>query len=124
MRFMITAAIIALAVLPLPAWAQQRAIETRPPGPPEVVAPGLHYEQTRPSDADYYPLEGTRVEHDPAFIEPFTRPTPTGRAGPSGWVSPTTPVGFQNEREVPGYLAFGFSVTWGGPPTGTKRAVR
>ena len=42
----------------------------QPPAEPRIVPPPLHYEQTRPRDADYYPY-GTRVEHDPAFIEPF-----------------------------------------------------
>src|SRR5256885_4859992 len=35
-----------------------------------IVPPPLHYETSRPPDADVYP-RGTKVEHDPAFIEPF-----------------------------------------------------
>lgn len=113
--------------------AQEVKIESKPTPPAvdrEIIAPGLHYDQTRPSDRDYYP-EGPRVEHDPAFIEAlsgeYQTPTGSGRVGVSGWTSPATPVGPTaaiGQREIPGWLGFGFSVTWGGPPSGPRRAVR
>jgi len=65
----IAAALLALTVLP--AEAQQVKIETtRKPSEREarVVPPPLHYETSRPPDADVYP-RGTRVEHDPAGAE-------------------------------------------------------
>jgi hypothetical protein len=112
-----------------PAAAQQVEITATPPARavPEIVPPGLHYEQTRPSDADYYP-RGTRVEHDPAFIEPFSAkietPKSTGRMGLSGWTAPNTPVGAEvtGHREVTGWFALGFSITWDGPPPARRRA--
>lgn len=104
--------------------AAQVEVEARPdpPGPEvQVVPPPLHYEATRPNDADFYP-EGSLVEHDPAFIGPlawkYETPTNSGRFGLAGWTSPNTPVGPVRSvfREVTGYLAFGFAVTWDGPP--------
>lgn len=116
-----------------PAVAQEVKIESRPAVPPavdrEIVTPGLHYEQSRPSDRDYYP-EGPRVEHDPAFFEAMSSDYETadgsGRMGVSGWTSPATPVGPAaiGQREVSGWFGLGFSVTWGGPPSGSRRAVR
>jgi hypothetical protein len=117
--------LLALAALPgCPAEAQQVRIETtRPPAEREarIVPPPLHYETSRPPDADVYP-RGTRVEHDPAFIEPFAASyqtnTGSGRYGLSGWTSPNPPVGATATgwREVNGWFALGFSVTWDGPP--------
>jgi hypothetical protein len=104
--------------------AQQVKIETtRKPSEREarIVPPPLHYQQTRTPDADVYP-RGTRVEHDPAFIEPFAgsyqTPKGSGRYGLSGWTSPNPPVGSEgtNWKEVNGWFALGFSVTWDGPP--------
>jgi hypothetical protein len=117
--------IVALGVaLAAPAAAQQVEIEAKKPEPErrfEIIPPGMVYEVTRPGEADYYP-RGGRVEHDPAFIEPFTAPietpTMTGRLGLSGWTSPNTPVGAEATgwREVTGWFGLGFSVTWNGPP--------
>jgi hypothetical protein len=116
-----------------PALAQQQveieapAPETRPG--PEVVPPPLHYETTRPTDADYYSTPAPRVQHDPAFIEPFAAKTQTttstGRMGLSGWTAPNTPVGppVGGTRDVTGWFALGFSYEWGGPPP-AKRPVR
>jgi hypothetical protein len=122
LRVLVMAALgLALAV---PAAAQQVDIEAKKPEPErriEIIAPGMVYEVTRPSDSDYYP-GGTRVEHDPAFIEPFTSPietrTMTGRLGLSGWTSPNAPVGAEatGHREISGWFGIGFSVTWNGPP--------
>jgi hypothetical protein len=87
----------------------------------------LHYETTRPPDTDYYP-QGTKVEHDPAFIEPlassYENAEGSGRAGLSGWTAPNTPVGSPvgGWRDVSGWFALGFSVTWGGPPAAPKAA--
>lgn len=123
---------IAVVVLGLvtPVLAQQIEIERRPAEReprPEIVPPGLHDEVTRPTDADFY-RDGPRVGHDPAFIEPFVVDWRTGdssgRAGLSGWIAPNTPVGpaVSGYREVPGWLAVGFSITWGGPPPAGRRA--
>jgi hypothetical protein len=98
-----------------------------PPTPePRVVAPPLHYQTTRPPDADYY-QPNVMVEHDPAFIEPlssqYETPTGSGRVGIAGWVSPNLPVGSTaaGYREDWGVLGFGFSVTWDGPPAPKPR---
>ena len=117
------AGIVALAAVS--ADAQVRIETTRPEQPPapeaRVVPPPLHYEQTRPRDADFYPY-GTRVEHDPAFIEPFAgsyqTATGSGRFGLSGWTAPNPPVGSEATlwRQTSGWFALGFSVTWDGPP--------
>ena len=108
-----------------PAAAQQVEIEAKTPTverPARVVAPPLHYETSRPPDADFYPYGGPKVEHDPAFIEPlsskYTTPTSSGRVGVSGWTAPNQPVGSPvgGWRDVSGWFALGFSITWGGPP--------
>jgi hypothetical protein len=91
-----------------------------------VVPPPLHYETTRPPDADYYP-QGTKVEHDPAFIEPlsskYENANGSGRIGISGWTAPNTPVGSPvgGWRDVSGWFALGFSITWDGPPAPKAR---
>jgi hypothetical protein len=119
----------ALVLVTVPAHAQVQ-IETRPPAIPpaaEIVTPRLHYQVTRPSETDYYP-QGPRVEHDPAFIEPFAvdyaTPTSTGTIGLSGWTSPAIPVGHTvaGYHEVTGWLAVGLSITWGGPPPARRAA--
>ena len=107
-------------------------IQTVPTVPPErearVVAPPLHYETTRPPDADVYTHpEGVKVEHDPAFIEPLSKRYETangsGRVGFSGWTAPNAPVGspVSGWRDVSGWFALGFSVTWDGPPAPKAR---
>ena len=144
MRRAIAVTVIGLGVLTaLPVGAQQGAvpqaptpgvrIEARPPGPAErdarVVPPPLHYETSRPPDADFYPdaRGGVRVEHDPAFIEPlatrYETPTGSGRVGLSGWTSPNYPIGSEQRgwRDVTGWFALGFSVTWDGPPAPKAR---
>ena len=108
----------------VPAWSQDvEILKPAPVAPKEerdVIPPGLQNE-TRPGDADRYP-RGGQVQHDPAFIGPMSRPreTPTssGRYGVAGWVSPTTPVGAPATgwTESNGVFAFGFSITWDGPP--------
>jgi hypothetical protein len=109
--------------------AQDVKIQAKPPaGEPkiEIIPPGGHYEQTRPTDRDFYP-DGPRVEHDPAFIQGLSGEyqigESTGRAGVSGWTSPNTPVGPEvaGWREVTGWFGFGFSMTWGGPPRVARR---
>ena len=93
------------------------------------MPPPLHYEQTRPRDADFYPY-GTRVEHDPAFIEPFAASyqtaTGSGRFGLSGWTAPNPPIGSESTlwRQTNGWFALGFSVTWDGPPPRPVPAAR
>jgi hypothetical protein len=80
-------------------------------------APGS--EPSRTSDADFYSTFGDpTVRYDPAFIEPFTKETETGRMGLAGWTSPVGVVTFQGPQHLrePGWLQFGFAITWGGPP--------
>jgi hypothetical protein len=128
---------VLLAALPVvTVHAQQQAqpgvrIETTPQTESErratVVAPGLHYETTRPPDSGNYPYD-VRVQHDPAFIEPFTMriegTSSSAQLGLSGWTSPNTPVGpsISGFREVSGWLGFGFSVVWNGPPAAKRPA--
>ena len=97
-------------------------VETLAPAPPkfEIIrpeAPGS--EPTRSKDADFYSTFGDpTVNYDPAFIAPFTKETETGRMGLAGWTSPVGVVtgdGPMNTRQ-PGWLSFGFAITWGGPP--------
>ena len=93
---------------------------------PRIVTPPLLYETTRPPDADYY-FPNVMVEHDPAFIEPFSSkyqtPTGSGRMGLAGWTSPNLPVGgtLGAYQASWGVLGFGFSVTWDGPPAPRPR---
>ena len=106
-----------------PAMAQSGVeVETLAPAPPkfEIIrpeAPGS--EPTRPRDADFYSTFGDPlVNYDPAFIAPFTKETETGRMGLAGWTSPVGVVtgdGPMGTRQ-PGWLSFGFAITWGGPP--------
>jgi hypothetical protein len=122
MRGFVVVVLVALVLAATPAFAQLK-IETHPSPrqTPEIVPPGLRYDVTRPPDADFY-AEPPRVEHDPAFVEPFTveydTPTTSGKFGVSGWTSPATPVGptATSYRDVSGWLAIGFTFTWGGPP--------
>jgi len=106
-----------------PALAQSGVeVETMAPPPPkfEIIrpeAPGS--KPNRPSDADFYSTFGDPVvNYDPAFIAPFTKETETGRMGLAGWTSPVGVVtgdGPMHTRQ-PGWLSFGFAITWGGPP--------
>jgi hypothetical protein len=139
MRFAMAALIVGLgALIALPAAAQQGVVPQAPqpgvqiqatPRPPErparVVTPPLHYETSKPPDNDFYP-EGTKVEHDPAFIEPlaarYETPSGSGRYGFSGWTAPKPPVGAkQLWQDSNGWFALGFSVTWDGPPAPKAR---
>lgn len=124
MKAMIVGIGLVVALAATCAFAQDVKIERRPPAGerrPEIQTPSRHYEQTRPSDHDWYP-EGPRVETDPAFVEglssEYEAPTSSGRVGVAGWTAPATPVGpaVAGYREIPGWLTFGFAVTWGGPP--------
>jgi hypothetical protein len=107
-----------------PAMAQSGVeVESMAPAPTpkfEIIrpeAPGS--EPTRSRDADFYSTFGDpTVTYDPAFIAPFTKETETGRMGLAGWTSPVGVVtgdGPMNTRQ-PGWLSFGFAITWGGPP--------
>ena len=110
------------------ALAQQVNITAPAPRPERgidgIVGPELQYEITQPDDARYLP-PGPRVHHDPAFIEPLSKATETGRIGVAGWTSPSAAIGAQatGNKEVTGYFAIGFAFEWGGPPL-TKRPVR
>ena len=135
MRLLAALGVAGLVALAAASADAQVRIETVRPQqeqrPPEarVVPPPLHYEQTRPRDADFYPY-GTRVEHDPAFIEPFAgsyqTATGSGRFGLSGWTAPNPPVGSESTlwRQTNGWFALGFSVTWDGPPARPVPAQR
>ena len=137
LRAVLVAAVGLLVAMPAAAAAQgvvpqaggkgEVRIESRPATPSQretrVVPPPLHYETTRPPDADVYPYhEGVKVEDDPAFIEPlagqYETTTGSGRFGLAGWTSPNAPVGspVSGWRDVSGWLSFGFAVTWDGPP--------
>ena len=99
--------------------AQGVEVETTAPAPPkfEIIRPEVPgSEITRPRDADIYRGDPV-INYDPAFIEPFSKETATGRMGLAGWGSPVGVVTLdapQNRRE-PGWLSFGFAITWGGP---------
>lgn len=128
MRTRATLAIGVLALLAATA-AQGQDVKMSAPQPqrePRIITPGLLYE-TKPGDELHYP--GTNaVPYDPAFIGPLSRkietPRSTGRMGLSGWSSPQTPVGPSGAgmRENNGWLGFGFSLTWGGPPPPSSQA--
>ena len=101
------------------ALAQGVEIETTAPAPPkfEIIRPEVPgSEITRPRDADLYRGDPV-INYDPAFIEPFSTETATGRMGLAGWGSPVgvvTTDGPAGMRQ-PGWLSFGFAITWGGP---------
>lgn len=88
-----------------------------------ILGSGLQYEITRPDDSRYLP-PGPRVHYDPAFIEPLSAPTETGRLGAAAWTAPTAAMGgaLSGAREITGYFAFGFAFEWGGPPTPKRPA--
>jgi hypothetical protein len=99
--------------------AQGVEVETTVPAPPkfEIIRPEVPgSEITRPRDADIYRGDPV-INHDPAFIEPFTTETETGRVGLAGWGSPVGVVTFDGPAGMrqPGWLSFGFAITWGGP---------
>jgi hypothetical protein len=135
MKILVVLAVAGMVAFGVGAAEAQVKIETTrpqtPPKPPEarIVPPPLHYEQTRPRDNEFYPY-GTRVEHDPAFVEPFAgsyqTATTSGRFGLSGWTAPNAPVGSEATlwRQTNGWFALGFSVTWDGPPARPAAAPR
>src|ERR1700693_5870703 len=94
-------------------------VETTAPAPPkfEIIRPEVKgSEITRPRDADIYRGDPV-INYDPAFIESFSTETATGRMGLAGWGSPVgvvTQDGPTGMRQ-PGWLSFGFAITWGGP---------
>ena len=75
------------------------------------------YEITQPDDARYLP-PGPRVHYEPAFVEPLSAPTETGRKGVAAWTSPSAAMGGTQSgaRDITGYFAIGFAFEWGGPP--------
>jgi hypothetical protein len=122
---MLASGVVLAMALASPVGAQDVKIETGPvprEAEPRLIVPGPQTERTRPPDADVYP-QGTKVIHDPAFIEPLSTKTATGRAGVSGWTAPNQPVASEASgfREVNGWFALGFSFTWDGAPPPSKR---
>ena len=126
-RVLLTIAILAALEL-TSAWTPKVAlaqnVRITPPEPrtePRIVTPGLLYEK-RPSDDLYYLGIPPSVPYDPAFVEPFIlnveTQDSTGRIGLSGWTSPNPPVASYGtgQHEINGWLGFGVSWTWGGPP--------
>ena len=99
--------------------AQGVEVETTAPAPPkfEIIRPEAKgSEITRPRDADIYRGDPV-INYDPAFIEPFTKETATGRMGLAGWGSPVGVV-TQDATSImrsPEWLSFGCAITWGGP---------
>ncbi|HYB41289.1 MAG TPA: hypothetical protein VEL75_05930 [Candidatus Methylomirabilis sp.] len=94
-------------------------VETVAPPPPkfEIIRPEAKgSEITRPRDADIY-IGNPVINYDPAFIEPFSKQTATGRMGMAGWGSPVGVVTTDGPAAMrqPGWLSFGFAITWGGP---------
>ncbi len=118
-------AALALVVLTAGVVAAQQ-FEIKAPAPTRghdidgIIGPSLQYEITQPDDARYLP-PGPRVHYEPAFIEPLSAPTETGRKGVAGWASPTAAMGGTQSgaREITGYFAIGFAFEWGGPPPKT-----
>ena len=115
--------IAALAVVLTAAVAAAQQFEIKAPAPTRghdidgIIGPKLQYEITQPDDARYLP-PGPRVHYEPAFIEPLSAPTETGRKGVAGWTAPTAAFGGTQSgaREITGYFAIGFAFEWGGPP--------
>lgn len=118
-------AVVAITASTGVAAAQQIEIKSPSVPPPAtrghtidgILGPGLQYEITQPDDARYLP-PGPRVHYDPAFIEPLSVPTETGRIGVAGWTAPTAAMGGTQSgaRDITGYFAIGFAFEWGGPP--------
>jgi hypothetical protein len=136
MQTLIGVLVVGLGVLAaLPAAAQGVVPQAPQPGvqiqstaptpaerPARVVSPPLQYETSRPPDNDWYPGGPSKVEHNPAFVEPLAAHYETtngsGMYGFSGWTAPNPPVGSQQTgwKDVSGWFVMGFTVTWDGPP--------
>jgi len=124
-RYALTFAVVAIVASAGIASAQQFEIRAPAPPPPAtrgqsidgIIGPGLQYEITQPDDARYLP-PGPRVHYDPAFNEPLSVPTETGRLGAAAWTAPTAAMGGTQSgaRDITGYFAIGFAFEWGGPP--------
>ena len=95
-RLTLIFAVLAVVLTAGVAGAQQ--FEIKAPAPTRghdidgIIGPSLQYEITQPDDARYLP-PGPRVHYEPAFIEPLSVPTETGRKGVAGWTSPTAAMG-------------------------------
>jgi hypothetical protein len=128
-RYSVVLALLVTLALVGVAAAQQ--VEIKAPPPPRgndidgIINPGLQYEITQPDDSRYMPF-GPRVHHDPAFVDPLSTPTETGRMGVAAWTSPTAAMGGAQSgaRDITGYFSIGFAIEWGGPPAPTKARAR
>lgn len=128
-RYAVLMAVVAIGLAASAAGAQQVEIKapapTRGPAIDGVIQHGLQYEITQPDDARYLP-PGPRVHYDPAFVEPLSVPTETGRMGLAAWTAPTAAMGGTQSgaKDITGYFAIGFAVEWGGPPPPVKARAR
>jgi hypothetical protein len=112
-RGAVPAAVLAVLLAAAPGAAQPDVdIRTTPPTPGQPRPDARPPDGVRPEAGD----ERSRARTGPFFIGP-TVETETGRGGMSLWTAPNPPVGSAQTgwREVPGYVGFGFSYTWGGP---------
>ena len=120
-RYTLPFAVLVVVLAAGAAAAQQ--FEIKAPAPQRgqdidgIIGPGLRYEITQPDDARYLP-PGPRVHYEPAFVEPLSSPTETGRKGVAAWTAPTAALGGTQSgaRDITGYFAIGFAFEWGGPP--------
>jgi hypothetical protein len=126
-RYLLVLAALLVGLTASVAAAQQVEIKapppTRSPAIDGVIQHGLQYEITQPDDSRYLP-PGPRVHYDPAYVEPLSAPTETGRMGLAAWTAPTAAMGGAQSgaREITGYFAIGFAIEWGGPPPVKARA--
>ena len=120
-RYTLPFAVLVVVLAAGAAAAQQ--FEIKAPAPQRgqdidgIIGPSLQYEITQPDDARYLP-PGPRVHYEPAFVEPVSSPTETGRKCVAAWTAPTAALGGTQSgaREITGYFAIGFAFEWGGPP--------
>jgi hypothetical protein len=83
--------------------------ESRPPEPSSEPRPGDERDDSRGIP---------NVPYDPFFVPPLTTDVPTGPMGIAVWTAPNANVAGEaaGARENSGWLGFGFTWTWGGPP--------
>jgi hypothetical protein len=118
LRLAMCALTVSTLLIPCPSVAQEIGVEQRPPqdGQPR------HDSSATPFSGG--PGRGPRVDHAPAFAEPFVgtyeTPTTTGQFGLSGWTTANPPLG-PPYRDVTGWFSFGFTLTWDPKPATVTR---